>query len=152
MKKTTSLTPILKVLNIGAERPSIQQTIEVINAMDFAWHDDQFLFRLTSTFGWEEAVVICDELVTGIENASLTSSSATMPNQEDGTVNISSSPSNFNDALHLNSQSVECRSLDFWIRHAKSQLTYQDQWGNTPLHVRTHDDRRQCIMKLPLNL
>lgn len=105
-----------------------------MNIMDFAWHDDQFLFRLTSTFGWEEAVVICDELVTGIENASLPSS-ASIPNQ-DGTVHISSSPSIFNDALRF-SQSTKCESLDDWIKLAKSQLMHQDQWGNTPLHVRT---------------
>lgn len=47
---------------------------------------------------------------------------------------LSGSPSNFNDSLHASGRSNKFKSLDDWLEHARNQLLYQDQWGNTPLH------------------
>ncbi|KAL7526975.1 hypothetical protein ACHAWF_001987 [Thalassiosira exigua] len=37
-------------------------------------HDDQYLFRLTSTFGWDDAISLCESLVFGIEAAAAAAS------------------------------------------------------------------------------
>lgn len=98
--------------------------------MNMAWHDNQYLFRLTSTFGWEEAQSFCDQLVRGIEGAA---SNDTMEDVQDSYV-CSSSPSTFNDCLHSRRGMTTFKSLDDWLELAKNHLLFQDQWGNTALH------------------
>lgn len=97
--------------------------------MNMAWHDSQYLFRLTSTFGWEEAESFCDQLVREIEGAA---SKDAIKDVEDTYVS-SCSPSTFNDSLHSRGGRT-FKALEDWLELAKNQLMYQDQWGNNCLH------------------
>jgi hypothetical protein len=98
--------------------------------MNTAWHDDQYLFRLTSTFGWDEAISFCDGLLTGIERV--------IASAENGETHVNYSSQLFNDSLQQGSiQSNDCKSLEEWLHHAERALMYRDQWGNTPLHGET---------------
>lgn len=90
------------------------------------WRDDQYLFRLASTFGWDEAITLCNSLITGIEltvDASRRQQRDT-GNMEDG---------RFNDSLD-NSAQAHQKTPQEWLNYAFNQLLYQDQWKNTPLH------------------
>ncbi|KAL7470010.1 hypothetical protein ACHAXS_010259 [Conticribra weissflogii] len=120
-----------------------------------AWHDDQYLFRLTSTFGWDDAIALCNHLVKGIENSAPVSTdfdSAVGTNiaaYETIDKQISSSSNEirfdgsqrrhyFNDSLEENYDETNEKNFQDWISHAITQLTYQDQWGNTPLHAASY--------------
>ena len=90
------------------------------------WRDDQYLFRLASTFGWHEAITLCNSLITGIELAVDASrrQQRDTGNMEDG---------RFNDSLD-NSAQAHQKTPQEWLNYAFNQLLYQDQWKNTPLH------------------
>ena len=92
-----------------------------------AWHDAQYLFRLTSTFGWDDVESLCNELISGIQHAAERERYST-----DRGVFINQ----LNDSLRNDEQShsSDKRSAEDWLRHATEQLYYQDQWLNTPLH------------------
>lgn len=101
--------------------------------MNAVWNDNQYLFRLTSTFGWEEAVHLCNEFINEIEQIVARSSA------KDESSGRFSNRDQFNDSLSCygSSNSEGSKTLDDWLFHAGSQLMYQDQWGNTPLHGKT---------------
>eukprot|EP01082_Thalassiosira_pseudonana_P014232 g12939.t1 g12939 contig7:502860-504380(+) len=101
------------------------------------WRDDQYLFRLASTFGWDEAITLCNSLITGIEltvDASRRQQRDT-GNMEDG---------RFNDSLD-NSAQAHQKTPQEWLNYAFNQLLYQDQWKNTPLHA-------ACYVKPPVDV
>ncbi|KAL7474884.1 hypothetical protein ACHAW6_000830 [Cyclotella cf. meneghiniana] len=92
-----------------------------------SWHaDDPHLFRLASTFRWDDAVSLCDELCSGIQRAA--SADVIAP----------SASLLWNDSLPSSFREREDRSLAEWLEHANGQLFYRDQWGNTPLHAASY--------------
>ena len=103
----------------------------MLNVMNVIWNDSQYLFRLTSTFGWEEVVHLCNELENEIEQVVARSS---VRNECDGQF---SNRDQCNDSTSSSNSDDSSSSLDNWLFHAGSQLMYQDQWGNTPLHGKT---------------
>lgn len=108
-------------------------------------HDDQYLFRLTSTFGWDDAISLCDYLVLGIE----TSASNRRTNRGGGDSshdhdNELDADEYFNDSL-IGHQHHNEKSLQQWLRQAYAQLFYRDQWWNCSLHAAN-------FVKPPLNV
>ena len=109
-----------------------------------AWHDEQYLFRLTSTFGWDDAISLCDSIVSGIESSAPAGTDRRRNDDHhlanpydvgnDDDDDDDGIPSYYNDSIsdHPNPHQ---KSFNEWISHAISQITYQDQWGNTPLHA-----------------
>ncbi|KAL7541430.1 hypothetical protein ACHAXR_012271 [Thalassiosira sp. AJA248-18] len=125
-----------------------------------SWHnnniDDQYLFRLTSTFGWDEAISLCESLVLGIEKAAADSSSSghndgpgdvdeTYANEAGGGGGGGDNQYYFNDYLLGQQQHQNEKSLEQWLGQAHTQLFYTDQWGNSPLHAASY-------VKPPLNM
>lgn len=97
------------------------------NMMPLLHHDHQYLFRLTSTFGWDDAISLCDYLVQVIESV-VTSTDNNKSNEEDYC-----SADYFNDSIKK-----QPSTLEQWLRDAYNQLFYHDQWGNTPLHAASY--------------
>ena len=95
------------------------------NMMPLLHHDHQYLFRLTSTFGWDDAISLCDYLVQVIESVVASANTNTKSNEE--TVEY------FNDSMKK-----QPSTLEQWLRDAYNQLFYVDQWGNTPLHASSY--------------
>jgi hypothetical protein len=77
--------------------------------LSILWLDDQYLFRLTSTFGWDEAAALCDTLVTGIEQAV-----ASADAQADTSTHSASSFGYLNDTLY-SSKPNDCKSVEEWL-------------------------------------
>eukprot|EP00804_Cyclotella_cryptica_P005171 CCRYP_014227-RA/>CCRYP_014227-RA protein AED:0.36 eAED:0.80 QI:0/0/0/1/1/1/2/0/441 len=117
------------VSRVTTKKPSRSVSEAVGNKSMMAWHDDQYLFRLTSTFGWEDAVAFCDALAVGIEQATTV---------HGGTDTTSSCENYLNDTLPVILPQNRSKSLQEWLDYASSQLFYQDQWGNTPLHAASY--------------
>jgi len=107
------------------------------------WHDDQYLFRITSTFGWEDVISICDSLVFGIETAASTQCNGGLHDNEVDADEEGSNNGYFND--YFNDQNRNEKSLQQWLREGHAQLFYLDQWGNCPLHAASY-------VKPPLNV
>ena len=95
------------------------------NMMPLLHHDHQYLFRLTSTFGWDDAISLCDYLVQVIESVTSTDNNKS---EEDY-----SSADYFNDSFKK-----QPSTLEQWLRDAYNQLFHRDQWGNTPLHAASY--------------
>ena len=115
-----------------------------------AWHnnniDDQHLFRLCSTFGWDDAISLCNSLVLGIEKSATDdkqNSSSSRFDGDDGGLSLDHF-SYYNDSI-LDSQTRGKKSLDEWLQNAHTQLFYIDPWGNCPLHAASY-------VKPPLNV
>ena len=53
------------------------------NMMPLLHHDHQYLFRLTSTFGWDDAISLCDYLVQVIESVVTSTDNNNKSNEED---------------------------------------------------------------------
>ena len=127
-------------------------------------YDTQYLFRLTSTFGWDETISLCESLVHDIEVALLLVAESNSIGDDDDETSTSENDENnyFNDSLscfdgddegggshnsssnnhNSNSGSLHThhhhRQLRQSLRSAHSQLYYMDQWGNTPLHAASY--------------
>jgi hypothetical protein len=108
--------------------------------IDSAFHsklqDEQYLFRLSSTFAWDEAIEFCNRSILAIEQAAdaatLSSPSAAAASAPNDTVEY------FDEYLgthiHNTNQNETKVSLHQWITYIYKQITFSDQWGNTPLH------------------
>lgn len=97
--------------------------------------DEQYLYRLSSTFAWDEAIEFCNRSILGIERAADSAAAAS----------FAASFFNDNDAKeeyfdeyldsHIQTpQTAAQLTLYQWVRYVFRQITFSDQWGNTPLH------------------
>lgn len=95
--------------------------------------DEQYLYRLSSTFAWDEATQFCNRSILGIEQAA------------DAASSVAASVTNNNEAgeeyfyeyldSHFHgSQNATKLSVCQWICYVYKQIAFSDQWGNTPLH------------------
>ena len=95
--------------------------------------DVQYLYRLSSTFAWDEAIEFCNMSILGIEQAAnaATSAAASATNNE-------AREEYFDEYLdthfHINQIVPKKLSVREWISYVYKQITFSDQWGNTPLH------------------
>ena len=102
--------------------------------------DKEYLFRLSSTFAWEEAIEFCNTCIFHVEQAAAAATAVTDDNN-------SSSKIEYYDENPHNTTSLQTKihslSLQQYIQYIQHQLYYIDQWGNTCLHA-------QCFCKPPV--
>jgi len=85
-----------------------------------------------STFGWDEAINLCDNLINSIQTAASNSSSS--KNKD-----VENSQENYHYGMYDYSQeSIKKKTLEEALHDAYNQLFYIDQWGNTPLHAASY--------------
>ncbi len=92
--------------------------------------DEQYLYRLSSTFAWDEAIQFCNSCIIGMEQAAYAASSVAASNHEAG-------EEYFDEYLdrHFHSNQINnATNIRQWIRYVYKQIAFSDQWGNTPLH------------------
>jgi hypothetical protein len=111
------------------------------------------LFQYVSTFGWEDAIALCDRLVFDIESAAAACRRHDGDNYSGGDAEDDESSSHDDedddyydcyDCGGGGGGDDDCRrrrrrnrasSLRGGLRLAREQLYHRDQWGNTPLHA-----------------
>jgi hypothetical protein len=117
-------------------------------------HDDQYLFRLVSTFCWDDANAFCNRLFTEVETAAdacrrddvddiVVDECTTVAGKDrisydwnqydyDGTDN---------DILQQKRRRRRYQNrntLQRWLNRVEAQLYYTDQWGNCALHAASY--------------
>ena len=100
-------------------------------------HDCQYLFRLSSTFAWEEAIEFCNRSILGIEeaaNAATTASSSAASSVVTNNTKVEYFDEYLDTHFLNNRNETKVLSLHRWIRYVYKQISFSDQWGNTPLH------------------
>lgn len=107
--------------------------------------DEQYLFILSSTYAWEEAIEFCDKSILGIEQSAAASASTAA----DASADEYYFDEHLDSRLHSNDnkrneEAAKILSLHQWLRYVYRQLTFCDQYGNTPLHA-------QCFCKPPVD-
>jgi hypothetical protein len=129
-------------------------TTQRIRMMDnYDDHDDQYLFRLVSTFGWDDANAICNRLFTEVETAA-----DACRRDDDNAVDERTTvvpdktydeyydyDGNDNDILQQQRRRQQRRqryqnrnTLQRWLNRVEAQLYYTDQWGNCALHAASY--------------
>ena len=94
--------------------------------------DEQYLYRLSSTFAWDEAIQFCNRSILGMEQAADAASSMTASNHEAGEEYFDEYlDTHFHSSQINNATKLSTRQ---WIRYVYKQIAFSDQWGNTPLH------------------
>ena len=105
-------------------------------------NDREYLFRLSSTFAWEESIEFCNACIFHVEQAA---AAATTDNNDNN--NSSSKIEYYDENPHKHTTSLHTKiqslSLQQYIQYIQRQLNYIDQWGNTCLHA-------QCFCKPPV--
>jgi hypothetical protein len=126
-------------------RYDISMTTMIDSAFHSKLQDEQYLFRISSTFAWDEAIEFCYTSILGIEAAdaaTLSSSAAAAASAINDTMEY------FDEHLdtHFNNNQNETQvSLHQLIAYIYKQITFSDQWGNTPLHS-------ACFCKPPVDM
>ncbi len=96
--------------------------------------DEQYLYRLSSTFAWDEAIEFCNTSILGIERAADSAAAASFTASLFSD-NDSAKEEYFDEYLEPHFyQTARQLSLHQWVRYVYKQITFADQWGNTPLH------------------
>ena len=86
-----------------------------------------------STFGWDEAINLCDNLINSIQTA------AASTNNNSSSKDVENSQENYHYGMYDYSQeNVHKKTLEEALHDGYSQLYYIDQWGNTPLHAASY--------------
>ena len=107
--------------------------------------DEQYLYRLASTYAWDEAIEFCDRSILGIEQAYDDDSNTTMNGscfeaEEYFDEYLNNHYVNLKKEPWLVARPDMCQtrtkklSVHEWIRYLNVQISFADQWGNTPLH------------------
>lgn len=91
--------------------------------------DEQYLYRLSSTFAWDEAIQFCNRSILGIQQAADAAASVTNSNEAGEEYFDEYLDSHF----HSNHNATKI-SVRQWITYVYKQIAFSDQWGNTPLH------------------
>ena len=85
-----------------------------------------------STFGWDEAINLCDNLISSIQTAAASTNNS--QNKD-----VENSQENYHYGMYDYSQeNVHKKTLEEALHDAHAQLFYIDQWGNTPLHAASY--------------
>ena len=98
--------------------------------------DEQYLFRLATTFGWDEVVSLCNSLIHGMEERA--GDDVDADTNEDKEKQITNNNNYYEDIFNYSHNNQERETLEQWLHRAYKQLFYVDQWGNTPLHAASY--------------